>query len=600
MDCKLQGSTADTKPPALPIKQRRSSSSTSSAPDLQLEGNLQGSSPFPSPSYDVFTAPADCNADQCPIHHKYGYHQGRFFSDQTPPPIPKKKLARTLSLPAESLSSTLQFVKRPHYYAIPFYTAEDSTQEHAGENKKEDDLKGHGSNLLTFDTPDQHLPGFFSSFSHQEQVYGGIQNRYLEFLRNAVKEIEAKVLLGEQEVEQLKTLQPEDFIVYKKFQPEKTDEGVFYMVYALKRQDVFFSAKVSNNDSATTCSMSLPHHPNIEEAVRHFSSSRAQEKQLSKLWSATEASELLQEGSAEQEPEDHTVLSLLEKGLAVTIVRDFPQGTLEDFVQEGISLHCSHPDVYERRLCLLVLQLALGLQHLESHNVKNAELSPQKIMLVWSYAKNKRSAEEAETIGDPKEGQTRNLFQIYGDADKCGRKRIGQDDNRSVHRVHKLWEKWGLPRIAISQTSFSGESMQEAPPNGFQLGNLLMHCLHIDMDKHQNTQYTPGLLNLIKQLTAENTRLQMAEVIGVLQALLWGPRAGLFEKNQPNTAVLHNWLMVKRSLLVLKLAEKGLFFTETRLDWEVCLCLQYLAFAEPETVLKTTAQLGLYNNVRLV
>ncbi|XP_036441840.1 uncharacterized protein peak3 [Colossoma macropomum] len=173
MDYSFQGATTDRKPPALPIKQRRSlSSSSSSAPDLQLEGtlNVPGSSPLSSPFTEVFAALTDCNAAQCPIHHHYetsGYHQERFFSDQTPPPIPKKKLARTLSLPTDTL---FPHVQNPRCFESPPYMAENPPLDHSGEHKKEDTLKAYCFNQLTFDTPDQHLPGFFSSFCHQEQV----------------------------------------------------------------------------------------------------------------------------------------------------------------------------------------------------------------------------------------------------------------------------------------------------------------------------------------------------------------------------------------------------------------------------------------------
>lgn len=276
----------------------------------------------------------------------------------------------------------------------------------------------------------------------------------------------------------------------------------------------------------------------------------------------------------------------------MTVLRDFPQGTLEDFVQAERSLHCSLPDVYERRVCLLMLQLALGLQHLENHSAKHVELSPQRIMLVWLQPKSKGLVEKDE---DPK-GVERNRFCINSNYAESPDTLY---ENRTIIRVHTLWEKCGTPRVVISHTKVQGKSSQ-ATSNGNQLGALLNHCLHLNTGVHQNTKYTAGLLYLINQLTGENPRLQMAEIAGVLQALLWGPQAGLFEKNQPNTTVLYNWLMVKRSLLVLKFAEKGLLLKQQDFNWEEYLCLQYFAFTEPEMVLKTTAQLGLYNTVKLV
>ncbi|XP_072517213.1 inactive tyrosine-protein kinase PEAK1-like [Salminus brasiliensis] len=597
MDYALQGATADRKPPALPIKQRRShSSSTSSAPDLQLEGTLNqhSFSPLPSPLIDVFAESTDCNAAQCPIHHRIdnsGSHQERFFSDQTPPPIPKKRLARTHSLPAGKLFTSAQPLMSRQLCKNPV------------EDKKEDSLRPQ----LTFDTPDQHLPGFFSSFCHQEQVCMAIQNRYHQFMRNTVKHLEAQVLLGEQKVAQVRTLQPRDFVLCQDVQSEKAEDDIFFMVNVSKVPEGLFFAKINTKATISERSAPLLHHLNIEETVAHFSPRIDLEKQqLSEFLTVTETSSPSHEGTAEPWQESdassrrHTVLSFLERGLAVTIVRDFPWGTLEDFVQEGTALQ---PEVYERRLCLLILQLALGLQHLESHNVKHAELRPQNIMLVWLHAKNKRSMGKTESAGDPKEGN-KNRLQINHETDQPEWERIVSDnvpqENRHEKRLQALWGKWGAPRVVITPTSIQAESSQAVPTNGLQLGRLLIHCLQEYTDAHKNTLYTSGLLHLINHLTRENPELHMAEIAGVLQALLWGPRAGLFEKNQPNATVLHNWLMVKRSLLVLKLAEKGLSLNQSGSDWEDYFCLHYLSSADPETVLKTTAQLGLYNNVRLV
>lgn len=90
----------------------------------------------------------------------------------------------------------------------------------------------------------------------------------------------------------------------------------------------------------------------------------------------------------------------------------------------------------------------------------------------------------------------------------------------------------------------------------------------------------------------------------MIQALLWGPRASLFQhtpststssSTDPSTTTVHNWLQVKRSLLLLKLAERGLFSDQSGVDWEDYLCLQYLSLTDPHTVLSATAKLGLHS-----
>ena len=142
------------------------------------------------------------------------------------------------------MSPRVQKLVNTHRIGSPPYTVKDPPLNCTEEDRKEDSLKAHCLSQLTFDTPDQHLPGFFNSFCHQEQVYVGIQNRYLEFVRNAVKHLEAQVLLEEQEVEWVKTLQPQDFVICENHQPEKIEQEVFFMVHVPKVSEGVFSAKV--------------------------------------------------------------------------------------------------------------------------------------------------------------------------------------------------------------------------------------------------------------------------------------------------------------------------------------------------------------------
>ncbi|XP_077082607.1 inactive tyrosine-protein kinase PRAG1 isoform X1 [Siphateles boraxobius] len=591
-DYTLLGASGGASPPALPIKQRRSKSSSSSIQDLDLKvGDLLLSGPQTpvSPFAEVFT-PTYCNAAHCPIHHRYENHQARFFSDQTPPPVPKKSLKRTLSLPAEALDPSYHdhtgtFYENPLYMIAPFH----GTLTLKEEEVQEELHQGPSLHRVNFDTPDEQLQRVLRSFQSHEQVSMGIQECYLQFLKNTLQNIESSIFLNEQEMEMAKTSQPNDFILCDE---QWTERDAFYLVRCSKIPGRLFSAKVHREDLVSDCAISML-HPNIEQGVVHFPHNTATD-QTSTLQHAEKTSEP-SHGDTTEVCQQQTVADLLRKDFSVTVVRDFPLGTLEDFVEEGHSLHSSLPEVYERRLCLLVLQLVLGLQQLGHFKVINRELKPQSATLVWPHITSKG----ADTWEYP--SKMKKVRDMNTDTSK-GTPRITVTEEL-IHKseiCQTSWEKWGTPRLVL-KSHFEDKVFQEATSQEFQLGTLLRYCLHLtdgcsSVSKvPQDTPYTPGLLWLVTQLTSEKPGLLLADVVGVLQALLWGPRKRLFQQSQLESSVFSNWLLLKRSLLVLKLAEKGLFQAQYGLDWEDYLCLQYLSLTDPKTMLSITERMGLHD-----
>lgn len=344
--------------------------------------------------------------------------------------------------------------------------------------------------------------------------------------------------------------------------------------------------QVHRVDSASDFDISIP-HLNIEQAVIHFPQCTATDQTSTFRPSHEGTTEVCQQ---------QTVADLLEQGVSVTVVRDFPLGTLEDFVEEGHSLHSIHPEVYERRLCLLALQLVRGLQQLGLFNVIHRDLKPQCVNLVWPSIKRK-DANACENATDLKRDMNTDISTCITDF-------IEQIEERKKSEICKtLWEKWGTPRLVL-KSHFEDDVFQEATSQEFQLGTLLRYCLHLNDNCSSEsrvkkaTPYTSGLLWLVTQLTSEKPGLLLVDVAGVLQVLLWGPRQGLFQQSQPENSVFHNWLLLKRSLLVLKLAEKGLFQDQHGFDWEDYLCLHYLSFSDPETMRSITEHIGFHDFVR--
>nr|XP_046157017.1 inactive tyrosine-protein kinase PEAK1 [Oncorhynchus gorbuscha] len=629
MDCATQGAERQSGPPVLPIKQRRSlysrGSSMCSSVDLEMDGSV--SSPLGphqhqgSTCTDVFSAATDCHALQCPIHPRYDpsyCHQERFFSDSTtPPPVPKKRLARTLSLPGvylcplSPLPCSHQNYDNPLYMLVPIA----GTQPHV-EIDEERPVQKSPLNLqplsqLDFDTPDEQLTYFFSSFYNQGDICQGIQHRHLLFLRSMEQRMEAGVLLMRVSGEGVFAFQPQDFLLCENYQPKQIAGSLYYSLHSPKFPGRIIAAKVSSDVGPLSQPTSVPPNVNIQQVIVSFPSCPALEKEPgTKNTTTSDSSQSDQTGTESpdesrieadqsqaesEESSGPTVASLLLKGYAVTIERDLPQATLEDFVQEGRFLRSFKPLVYERQLSILLLQLALGLQHLCSNAATCAELKAQGILLVWPRERGGGTeADKAEESGSEEIELLEN------------------EKEKIKGEIQELWRKWGTPRVALTNhTSHSDPSPFQpahAPPSiQSEFGVLLEYCLYLsDNAPSQHTQrsdgaiqsspYLPGLLQLASWLQDEGSGLQIADVVGVLQALLWGPRVELFRVNPTVPSTLHNWLSVKQALLMLKLAEGGLIQDLPSLDWEHCLCLQYISFTDSETVMRATARLGLHNS----
>ncbi|KAG7488009.1 hypothetical protein MATL_G00029840 [Megalops atlanticus] len=614
-------------PPPLPAKQRRSLYSQGSSTSLSMDLEPEGDSCSPRgpqnqvPAFsEVFSAPTDCQAPQCPIHHGAGSshrHQERFFSDNTPPPVPKK-LTRALSLPGGclyphcSLPSCHQNYGNPLYMLAPIKDPQLSTEKEEEKAVIESTFPSKPLTLLRFDTPDFQLPCFFKNLQDQDQVCLDIQQCHLLFLKRIARQMETTFLCGTETTKEVESIQPQDFKLCEGYQSKQIGDVVFYTVSCPKLPGGIFSAKVYKpNNVSTTLALtkSLPPHTNIQQVLVHFPRSAVADGDAISSPASPGPDETSPQspcdGSADPDrPQEEsrtckgsTVLSLLSGDCEVDVERDLPWGTLEDFVQDGISLHCSQPQLYERRLSLLLLQLAQGLQHLRRHAATYTELQPQTVALVWSEDTGGRR-EEAGGTGTSDRAEREQ-------AEKGVGARIEEEHGEGESGwVQKTWKKLGTPRVVITTFQPLSAQGQNAPSEQLQLGSLIQRCLHLpenltpkdgtaSPETPQGSPYSHGLLQLASLLLDKDSRLQMGDAVGILQALLWGPRAELFQQNQPGPFVLHNWLSVKRSLLVLKLAERGLSDDRCSLDWEDCLCLQYLSSTDPDAVLKIATLLSL-------
>ncbi|EPY82445.1 tyrosine-protein kinase SgK223-like protein [Camelus ferus] len=102
--------------------------------------------------------------------------------------------------------------------------------------------------------------------------------------------------------------------------------------------------KTPEPKTASYCSPSVPVHFNIQQDCGHFVAS--------------------------------------EQDCVVVITREVPHQTALDFVRGSATSHQSEPEVYERRVCFLLLQLCNGLEHLKEHGIIHRDLCLENLLLV--------------------------------------------------------------------------------------------------------------------------------------------------------------------------------------------------------------------------
>lgn len=336
------------------------------------------------------------------------------------------------------------------------------------------------------------------------------------------------------------------------------------------------------DDAASAHTKRQPSHVNVQDVIARFQLSR-NDSSLTQTQPGCITATAPGGGSSESNNLP-SVQSLLQKGQSVSVERDLPRATLEDFVQDSISLQSTDCLDYDRQVCVLLLQVLTGSLHLYNISASAPELRPLEIFLVWPNTEKKEAGNKQGQDASQKEAM---------DWEKMERK----------GKILTLWRTLGSPRVVLTP-----QSSALPVPHPFihiksQIGALIKYCLHsqeslTSLDSTQSkSPYRVGLLHLASLLQSESSGPQMADTVAMFQVLLWGPRVQLFDRRRPMTTAVHNWLAVKRALLVMKLAERGLVQDQSAVDWEDCMCLKFLSFADPETVVSATSQLWLAMNV---
>ncbi|XP_029092206.1 inactive tyrosine-protein kinase PEAK1 isoform X2 [Monodon monoceros] len=291
--------------------------------------------------------------------------------------------------------------------------------------------------------------------------------------------------------------------------------------------------------------------------------------------------------------ESQAVVSRKQRSHVVVITREVPCLTVADFVRDSLAQHGKSPDVYERQVCLLLLQLCSGLEHLKPYHVTHCDLRLENLLLVHY-----QPGGPAQGLGPAEPSPT----------SSCPTRLIVSNFSQAKQKSHLV-----DPEILRDQSRLAPEiitATQYKKCDEFQTGILIYEMLHLPNPFDENPElkekeytradlpriplrspYSRGLQQLASCLLNPNPseRLLISGAKGILQCLLWGPREGLFQTFTASpspvqrNALLQNWLDIKRTLLMIKFAEKSLD-REGGVSLEDWLCAQYLAFATPDSL----------------
>lgn len=179
----------------------------------------------------------------------------RFFSDEAPPPVPRKRLARTLSLPCAEVPPPSPLSPRPRPprdFDNPLYMMMPAHSRHfAVEAEQFHACVGGGSepsspySPVSLDMPDEHLSRLFGGFIDQWEVLRGIRHCHLVFLRSTAQRVDAGVLLQRQE---FASYLPQDFVLQEVGEARQVGDAVYYRLHSHKFPGRLLALKVIGAD----------------------------------------------------------------------------------------------------------------------------------------------------------------------------------------------------------------------------------------------------------------------------------------------------------------------------------------------------------------
>ncbi|XP_062985100.1 inactive tyrosine-protein kinase PRAG1 [Elgaria multicarinata webbii] len=359
-------------------------------------------------------------------------------------------------------------------------------------------------------------------------------------------------------------------------------DAIYYCATCSKDPSSTYAVKICKSQdtkaAASCCSPSVPIHFNIQQDCGHFVASVPS----SMLKNAPTDGQCPSRAGAEQD-------------CVVVITREVPHQTAADFVRDSGPFHKTKPELYERRVCFLLLQLCNGLEHLKKHSVIHRDLCLENLLLIHCRPL-------PGSCGQTKEDKR--LPRLIISNFLKAKQKPGAAESKAKKNQARL-----APEIVSAS--------QYKKFDEFQTGILIYELLHqpnpfevkADLREQEYSQddlpplpnlsiYSRGLQQLAHLLLEADPikRISILEAKRVVQCLLWGPRKDLTDQPLNHEEALHgtlrNWIDMKRALLMMKFAERAVD-AERNVELEDWLCCQYLASAEPSSLRKSLKLLQL-------
>ncbi|XP_036619857.1 inactive tyrosine-protein kinase PRAG1 [Trichosurus vulpecula] len=517
--------------------------------------------------------PAPCPSPGCPSDH------GSPCGPLQPPPLPQKKtVSRAASSPdglflAQGSSGRRASSPRlnPSHSETNICHPEDSRfpgprlggrtrvpeaqlQEFQGFSPSSSQLSV--SSQTSASSSQQQLPSLLTSITSKEATYAKLSGLYAQSLVRLAARCE-RHFMGSQGSEP--HFSENSWSLFKLTCNKpccEAGDAIYYCATCSEDPSRPYAVKICKmpvSKGASYCDLSLPIHFNLQQDCGHFVASVPSSMLLSP-----------------EEPQD--------QDCAVVITREVPHQTAADFVRDSASCHWAEPEAYERRVCLLLLQLCQGLESLKEHGITHRALCLENLLLAPCPGTSPGDQPLPRLI-------ISNFLQAKQQARGGGGGGADEQQRRTQARL--------APEILVAA--------QYKKVDEFQTGILIYELLHRPNPFEERAQlqqqdyraddlppvptlslYSAGLQRLAHRLLEADPikRLHIAEAKRALQCLLWGPRRELLQ------GPLQNWLHMKRALLMMKLAEKALD-DQAAVELEDWLCCQYLASAEPTALLQT-------------
>ncbi|XP_068168725.1 inactive tyrosine-protein kinase PEAK1 [Antennarius striatus] len=320
----------------------------------------------------------------------------------------------------------------------------------------------------------------------------------------------------------------------------------------------------------------------------------------------------------EAPPAGHMGASGRLKSRVVVITREVPFQTVADFVREGAARHAHNPELYERQACLLLLQLCSGLEHMKPYHVTHCDLRLENLLLVHCHPGNPWNLDVLEPNNNNNGGGSSSGAASSGAANAtCPARLIISNFSHAKQKSALMTTDPGTLRDQSRLAPEIVTATQYRKCDEFQTGILIYEMLHRpnpfeetpELKEREYTWadlpplpvrslYSQGLQQLARLLLTVNPseRIRMSDARACLQCLLWGPREDLFQAlgcsstssggaaiAAQREATLQNWLDLKRTLMMIKFAERSMD-TARGVSLEDWLCCQYLAFAGTDSL----------------